>query len=135
MFTPYIKAVESDRRFSKTLPNLDLDPVVTHRILALAADSDLLEGMTTIQPLWMVVWLIRAYLSEVAKRPLDEPEDKVIARLGVTYGVLRRLGFEETRVDKCLRSIHGVDLDEAYEWVRYRFVKLFNSVVDYHIYS
>lgn len=45
VFTPYTKAVESDRRFSKTLPNLDLDPVLIHRILAMAAESDLLEGM------------------------------------------------------------------------------------------
>lgn len=51
------------------------------------------------------------------KKPLEDPEDKAIARLGVTYGVLRRLGFSETRVDECLNAINGVDLDEAYEWV------------------
>lgn len=50
--------------------------------------------------------------------PLDEPEDKLIARLGVTYGVLRRLGFSEAKVEECLGTIGGVDLDEAYEWVR-----------------
>jgi len=49
---------------------------------------------------------------------LDEPEDKVLPRLGITYGVLRRLGFGEDRVLECLSSIHGVELDEAFEWVR-----------------
>ena len=38
-------------------------------------------------------------------------------RLGITYGVLRRLGFSEARVEECLRAMLGVDLDEAYEWV------------------
>ena len=38
-------------------------------------------------------------------------------RLAVTYGILRRLGFSEERVEECLRAIPGVDLDEAYEWV------------------
>lgn len=52
------------------------------------------------------------------KKSLEESEDKAIPRLGITYGVLRRLGFSEERVEECLRSIHGVDLDEAYDWVR-----------------
>lgn len=37
--------------------------------------------------------------------------------MAITYGVLRRLGFSESRVEECLRSIQGVDLDEAYDWV------------------
>ena len=41
-----------------------------------------------------------------------------MVRLAVTYGVLRRLGFSEERVEECLRSIGGVDLDEAFDWVR-----------------
>lgn len=49
---------------------------------------------------------------------LDESEDKALPRLGTTYGVLRRLGFSEESVLECLRSIHGVDLDEAFDWVR-----------------
>ena len=48
---------------------------------------------------------------------LDESEEKALPRLGVTYGVLCRLGFSEERVLECLRSIHGVDLDEAFDWV------------------
>lgn len=41
-----------------------------------------------------------------------------MTRLGITYGVLRRQGFSQDRVDECLRAIQGVDLEEAYEWVR-----------------
>lgn len=41
----------------------------------------------------------------------------MLARLGITYGVLRRLGFNEERVNQCLKTISGVELDTAYEWV------------------
>jgi ATP-dependent RNA helicase DHX29 len=54
----------------------------------------------------------------LASKAISEPEEKVLAKLGITFGVLRRLGFSEERVEECLRSIHGVDLDEAYDWVR-----------------
>jgi hypothetical protein len=55
------------------------------------------------------------------KKPFEEMEEKAIAKLGVTYGVLMRLGFPETKVEECLRRINGVDLDEAYDWVRILF--------------
>lgn len=42
----------------------------------------------------------------------------MLSRLGVTYGVLRRLGFSEERVEECLRAISGVELEEAFDWVR-----------------
>ncbi|KAG6888975.1 hypothetical protein C0995_004614 [Termitomyces sp. Mi166 len=51
------------------------------------------------------------------KKMLEESEEKAIARLGITYGVLRRLGFSESRVEECLRAIQGVDVDEAIEWL------------------
>ncbi|KAF5377628.1 hypothetical protein D9615_005290 [Tricholomella constricta] len=89
-----VQAIEMDRRFSKTLSRLELDPVLVDRIIALVLDSP-----------------------EEGKKTLDESEDKAIARLGITYGVLRRLGFSESRVEECLRAIQGVDLDEAYEWL------------------
>ncbi|KAG6846024.1 hypothetical protein H0H87_011072 [Tephrocybe sp. NHM501043] len=92
--TRAVKAIEMDRRFSKTLPRLELDPLVVDRIMTLISETPC-----------------------EAKRPLDEPEDKAIARLGITYGVLRRLGFSEPRVEECLRAIQGVDLDEAIEWL------------------
>lgn len=52
-----------------------------------------------------------------ASKSIDEPEEKLIVRLAITYGVLRRLGLTEARVEECLRSIRGVDLDEAFDWV------------------
>ena len=55
-----------------------------------------------------------------AAKPIDEPEDKAIVRLAITYGVLRRLGFSEGRAEECLRAINGVDMDDAFEWVRLR---------------
>lgn len=48
----------------------------------------------------------------------EDNEEKVLNRLGVTYGVLRRLGFTEDRVEECLKAIIGVDLEEAFDWVR-----------------
>ena len=50
---------------------------------------------------------------------IEEPEEKVIPQLAITYGVLRRIGHSEETVEECLRSISGVDLQQAYEWVRY----------------
>ena len=47
----------------------------------------------------------------------EDNEEKVLSRLGITYGVLRRLGFAEERVEECLRAITGVDLEEAFDWV------------------
>ncbi|KAJ7181792.1 P-loop containing nucleoside triphosphate hydrolase protein [Mycena crocata] len=86
------KAIEIDRRFSKTLPRLELDSVFIDRVLNLALEFDIGEA-------------------------LEESEDKAIGKLGVTYGVLRRIGFTEDRVEECLRAIKGVELDEAYEWL------------------
>ncbi|KAK0208360.1 P-loop containing nucleoside triphosphate hydrolase protein [Desarmillaria ectypa] len=90
-----LKAVEQERRYSKTLPSLELNPVLVERILDLALDSRSSEG----------------------KRQIDEPEDKVVAKLAITYGVLRRLGFSEERVIECLEAIPGFELEEAYDWL------------------
>ncbi|KAF9452647.1 P-loop containing nucleoside triphosphate hydrolase protein [Macrolepiota fuliginosa MF-IS2] len=89
-----IKGIETDRNLSRTLPRLELDTQLRDQILALAKQS-----------------------FQEERKNLDEPEDKLIGRLGITYGVLRRLGFSEERVEECLREIHGVDLEEAYDWL------------------
>ena len=52
-----------------------------------------------------------------APSSLDDSEEKVLTRLAITYGTLRRLGFSDARVEECLQAIPGVDTDEAYEWV------------------
>nr|GAT48383.1 P-loop containing nucleoside triphosphate hydrolase protein [Mycena chlorophos] len=91
-----IKVIEMERRFAKTLPRVELDSVVTDRIIELALES---------------------YKADGGRKGIDEPEDKVIGKLATTYGILRRLGFTEDRVEECLRAINGVDLDEAYDWL------------------
>ncbi|EEB88525.1 hypothetical protein MPER_13594, partial [Moniliophthora perniciosa FA553] len=50
-------------------------------------------------------------------KPIEEPEDKVIGKLAITYGALRRLGFSEDRVQECLKAINGIELEEAYDWL------------------
>jgi ATP-dependent RNA helicase DHX29 len=54
----------------------------------------------------------------LAPKRLDISDDSILIRLGVTYGVLRRLGYSEETVARCLESVDGVDLEEAHEWVR-----------------
>ncbi|KAK0506080.1 P-loop containing nucleoside triphosphate hydrolase protein [Armillaria luteobubalina] len=90
-----VKVVEQERRYSKTLPSLELNPVLVERILGLIFDSRISEG----------------------KRQIDEPEDKVVAKIAITYGVLRRLGFSEGKVLECLEAIPGIELEEAYDWL------------------
>ncbi|KIJ45644.1 hypothetical protein M422DRAFT_75059 [Sphaerobolus stellatus SS14] len=51
------------------------------------------------------------------KQPEGSGVHKVLLRLGITYGVLRRLGFQEERVLECLKNIRGVDLEEAFDWL------------------
>lgn len=53
----------------------------------------------------------------VTKRT-DISDDGALARLGITYGVLRRLGYSEEIVERCLAATDGADLEEAHEWVR-----------------
>lgn len=86
--------IETERKFSKTFPRLELDIQLRDQILLLIKES-----------------------FQDGRKTLDEPEDKALTRLGVTYGVLRRLGFSEERVEECLRAIGSVDLEEAYDWL------------------
>lgn len=52
-----------------------------------------------------------------APKRIDVSDDNALVRLGVTYGVLRRLGYSEETVTRCLESVDGLDLEEAHEWV------------------
>lgn len=52
-----------------------------------------------------------------APKRIDVSDDNALIRLGVTYGVLRRLGYSEETVRRCLESVDGLDLEEAHEWV------------------
>ncbi|RPD63094.1 P-loop containing nucleoside triphosphate hydrolase protein [Lentinus tigrinus ALCF2SS1-6] len=90
-----VKAIEQERRFSESFLRLDLDPGFVDRILELALE----------------------YETSDSSKSIDEPEEKLIVRLAITYGVLRRLGFTEARVEECLQLIRGVDMDEAFDWL------------------
>ncbi|KAG8927158.1 hypothetical protein FRC02_008427 [Tulasnella sp. 418] len=96
-----VKAVEFDRRTAKTFHRVNIDPVLCDRILSLAKEERALDAGSA-KPRTMA---------------FDEPEEKIITRLANTYGVLRRLGFSENRVEECLKAIDGVDLEEATEWL------------------
>ena len=63
--------------------------------------------------------------SPQGSKPIEESEEKAIGRLGITYGVLRRLGFDEVLVENCLRRVSGVELDEALQWVSGRTCSVF----------
>ncbi len=71
----------------------------------------------------------------LGKLQSEEPEDKVLGKLAVTYGVLRRLGFSEARVEECLKSINGVSLEDAYDWVSnpYPIIPLAMNLVQLYI--
>lgn len=101
-----------DRRFAKSLPRLELESSLADRIIAMVLESETGDGA------WLTaLFFIQLTVMLIGRKRLDESEDKAIARLGITYGVLRRLNFSEERVEECLRAIQGVDLEEAYEWV------------------
>ena len=55
--------------------------------------------------------------ARVASHTVDDPDAKALPKLAITYGVLRRLGFTDDDVYRCLESITGIDLDDAIEWV------------------
>ncbi|KAF5375077.1 hypothetical protein D9758_000153 [Tetrapyrgos nigripes] len=95
ILTTLLKAIEQDRRYTKTLLSLEVDTLLIQRIFDLVSISDLSE------------W----------NKKLDETEDKVMFKAAVTYGTLRRLGFSESRVEECLKAINGVELEEAYDWL------------------
>jgi hypothetical protein len=58
----------------------------------------------------------------LATKRIDISDDSALARLGIIYGVLRRLGYSEETVERCLVSTDGTDLEEAHEWVRAFFI-------------
>ncbi|KAG8906193.1 hypothetical protein FRB99_007409 [Tulasnella sp. 403] len=93
-----IKAIEFDRRQAKTYYRLDISRALREKVLELAKSED-------------------ADNDRARSRSFEDPEEKLLPRLGVTYGVLRRLGFSETRVEECLNSISGIDLEEALTWL------------------
>jgi len=87
--------------------------MVTDRILGLALEGEKVEGEHT-QP-----GLLDVPSAETRpdRKLSEDNEERVLSRLGITYGVLRRLGFTEETVEECLQAINGVELEEAFDWV------------------
>lgn len=52
-----------------------------------------------------------------ARRPIDIPYDKLLSKLAITYGTLRRLEISEERVVQCLEAIDTAEIDDASDWV------------------
>ncbi|KAI9572846.1 hypothetical protein HD554DRAFT_1375812 [Boletus coccyginus] len=69
----------------------------------------------------LVEEILRLHLEEERHRDprhyIDHPKEKVVTRLAVTYGILRRLGFSEDWVEQCLCTMTGIELDGAIDWL------------------
>jgi ATP-dependent RNA helicase DHX29 len=48
---------------------------------------------------------------------LSESSNKILPRLAIIYGILRRLGFQHVDSIQCLQSVQILDLDTALDWV------------------
>ena len=106
------QTIETERRFAQTLPRLDFDSISVDRILQLASSTEL-KGLVLSNGLTYAHNL-------VVTKANDDTDEKIFARLGITYGVLRRLGYSEDVVEKCLRKLNTFDLEEAFDMVRFR---------------
>ncbi|KAH0838412.1 P-loop containing nucleoside triphosphate hydrolase protein [Lanmaoa asiatica] len=90
-----IMAIEVDKRISRGFNTVEVDPVLVEEILHLHLQEE----------------------TSRARHHADPNKEKAATRLAVTYGILRRLGFSEDWVEQCLRSMTGIELDEALDWV------------------
>jgi ATP-dependent RNA helicase DHX29 len=78
---------------------LDIDPTLRDRIVNTA-----LEFLTrkVRRMILQASYNNVLYVSQSPK-PIEESEEKAVGCLGIAYGVLRRLGFDEALVENCLR--------------------------------
>ncbi|KAI5124610.1 hypothetical protein M0805_004220 [Coniferiporia weirii] len=92
-----LKVIEYDRRMAKSLLQLGLDQALQDEINELILSCDSQDKTKLI-------------IGQV-------PRDKLLGQIGITYGVLRRLGFREDVVLNCLKDCSGVDLEQAFDWL------------------
>lgn len=83
--------------------------------------------LLSLEPTWRdrVLELLQSDQEGPVPLSSDDPEDKLLPRLGQLYGMLRRMGVPEERVKKCLDANQRIDLEEALEWVRRFYIKRF----------
>ncbi len=48
-----------------------------------------------------------------------DSEERLLGRLGVTYGTLKQLGYSDDRIDECLQAIDDITYEDALDWVCY----------------
>lgn len=67
---------------------------------------------------------MRLLSSRLKFHSIDKPrfsgssKDKLMGQIGIVYGVLRRLGFREEVVLECLNNAAGIEIEQAFDWVR-----------------
>lgn len=106
------QVIEVERRTSRGFNAVEVDPVLVEEILRLHLEER--SGSRSFSLVFVPLDLISRFL---ARHYIDHTKEKAGARLAVTFGILRRLGFSEDWVDQCLRTMSGIELDEALDWV------------------
>jgi ATP-dependent RNA helicase DHX29 len=101
-----------ERRTSRAFNTVEVDPVLVEEILRLHLEER--SGCRSFFSAFVPLDSISRFL---ARHYIDYTKEKAGARLAVTYGILRRLGFSEDWVEQCLRTMSGIELDEALDWV------------------
>ncbi|TFK76976.1 P-loop containing nucleoside triphosphate hydrolase protein [Pluteus cervinus] len=99
---------KTDREISRTLKAIAVDRRESRHFQRVGLDQILLEAILNFA-------LERGYLRKT--KLATDAEDKLLGKLGVTYGVLRRLALPEENVTGCLQDINGVELEDAYDWL------------------
>ncbi|GAA5869879.1 hypothetical protein JCM1840_007661 [Sporobolomyces johnsonii] len=91
-----VKVIEYERRLSKTLSGYAwTEQDLQRRIIELAlADS-----------------------KDDVPQPVNEPEDKVVAKVATLFGILEQLGFTPERIEECLRAVRVMELDDCLDWL------------------
>ncbi|KAG9018209.1 hypothetical protein FRB90_011844, partial [Tulasnella sp. 427] len=92
-----LRTLNSERSLAAAYTRIDLDNAIRSRILALIEEADK-EG-------------------KGRRKAPKKADDENLGKFGVTFGVLRRLGFSEERVLECLTAIPSVELEDALDWL------------------
>ncbi|KAG8948217.1 hypothetical protein FRC00_008703, partial [Tulasnella sp. 408] len=95
-----LRNFNTERSQASSYTRIELDNTVRSRILTLLEEAE--DGGESSAPR--------------SKRP-EKLDDKYLGRLGLAFGVLRRLGLSEERVFECLKAIPTVELEDALDWL------------------
>ena len=100
---------------AKGLPQVEIDEGVLNEILQLISEEKSESKIRSIPETHS--WLHGTSVGDTVKSS-NSSRDKLVGQIGISYGVLRRLGFSEEIVLKCLKEAPGIDIDQALDWVR-----------------